>query len=319
MGHAITGVQRAVAARLREEGSELGHALDAAIAGDVRGVHRARVASRRLSEALPVAGAIVGKDFDSLRRQGRRLRRALGTVREIDVIRGVLAQEARDRSWPAALSDRIDARCVTLRDDAREELYRKIARSDALALPKRIRALAPDVERARPDARADALLASRLRTRAKGFSRALAATGILYAPEPLHALRIAVKKLRYALELAREAARLPVSTMLRELKNAQEQLGALRDLQQLQNQINAAAAAAKVDREMRVFEDWSAAIDAACRERHASFVDTMPGLERLAVPLTTEVPLRLVRARPRRLGAASPRSQARVRRLAGGR
>ena len=77
MGHAITGVQRAVAARLRDEGSELSHALDAAIAGDVRGVHRARVASRRLSEALPVAGAILGKDLDAHRRQVRRLRRAL--------------------------------------------------------------------------------------------------------------------------------------------------------------------------------------------------------------------------------------------------
>ena len=319
MGHAITGVQRAVAARLRDEGSELGHALAAGISGDVRGVHRARVASRRLSEALPVAGAILGKNLDALRRQVRRLRRALGTVREIDVIRGVLAQEARDRSWPGALSDRIDARCVTRRDHAREELRRKISRFDALGLPRRIRALAADVERARPDARADALLASRLRTRAKGLSRALAATGILYAPEALHALRIAVKKLRYSLELAREAARLPISATLRELKSAQEQLGALRDLQQLQNQIIAAAAVAKADRDMRMFEDWSSALDASCRERHATFVDTMPELERLAIPLTTEIPLRLVRARPGRLRTAAPRNQARVRRVAGGR
>jgi hypothetical protein len=43
MGHAITPLQRAVAARLREEADELGHALAAGIAGDVRGVHRARV------------------------------------------------------------------------------------------------------------------------------------------------------------------------------------------------------------------------------------------------------------------------------------
>jgi CHAD domain-containing protein len=319
MGHAITGVQRAVAARLRDEGSELGHALAAGMAGDVRGVHRARVASRRLSEALPVAAAVLGKDLDSLGRQLRRLRRALGGIREIDVIRGVLAQEAHDRGWPAALVDQIDARSVTMRDAARERLRRKISRSEALALPKRIRALAADVERAQPAARADALLASRLTTRAKAYSRALAATGVLYAPEPLHGFRIAAKKLRYTLELAREAARLPVSTTLRALKVLQDLLGALRDLQQLQNQIKSAAADAGVDRDMRIFEEWSAALDAECRERHAAFVEMMPDLNRLAGPLTTDVPLRLVRGRPGRVRSLATRSQARVRRVAGGR
>jgi CHAD domain-containing protein len=197
-------------------------------------------------------------------------------------------------------------------------MRRKMSRA-GVTLPKRIRALAPDVESVPSTARADALLASRLTARARSFARVLAATGILYAPEPLHALRIAAKKLRYTLELAREGARLPVSSTLRELKDLQDLLGSLRDLQQLQRQINAAAAAAGIDRDMRVYEAWAAALDADCRARHAAFVETMPELERLVGPLINELPLRLVRARPGRVKTLSARPHARIRRVAGGR
>jgi CHAD domain-containing protein len=310
-------LQRAVAARLREQADELGHALVTGLAGDVRGVHRARVASRRLAEAVPVAAAILGDDLDAVRRQLRRLRRALGAIREIDVIRATLAQQALDRRWPTPLVDRVDAHAVTMRDTARERMRRRVARDAAAALPKHIKALATEVEQSRSTARGDSLLASRLSTRAKGLARALAATGVLYAPEALHALRIAVKKLRYTLELAREVARLPVSAPLRELKAAQESLGGLRDVQQLQHQVNAAAAESGIAGTMRVYEAWAAQLDTECRERHAAFVQTMSELERLVGPLAVEMPLRLVRARPGRAKAVAVRRQTRSRRVAG--
>src|SRR5262245_32703337 len=61
----------------------LGRALPRARKGDVAAVHSARVATRRLREALPVlAGGKVGR---KLRKRMRRLTRALGPVRELDV------------------------------------------------------------------------------------------------------------------------------------------------------------------------------------------------------------------------------------------
>ena len=55
--------------------------------GDVKAVHQARVASRRLREVLPV----LQLDPDVLRKLSRRLRKItdrLGTVRELDVLAG---------------------------------------------------------------------------------------------------------------------------------------------------------------------------------------------------------------------------------------
>src|SRR5688572_3974307 len=250
MSHAITVVQRALAARLRDEADELARSLPTAATGDVRAVHRARVASRRLHEALPVAAAVADGDLDErLARDVRRVRRALGEVREIDVVRALLAQEALDRGWPAALVARVDARCATSRDAHRARLLHRLSRLDHHHLPDRIEALAAALDRARPSARADALLASRLRTRARGFLRALGAAGTLYSAEPLHAIRIAGKKLRYTLELGRAIARLPVSAVVRDLRAVQDLLGGLRDLQMLQAQISAAAADRGVSRQ----------------------------------------------------------------------
>ena len=60
--------------------------LPSAIAGDDRGVHQARVASRRLREAVPVlAAGLKHSKAGKASRKIRRLTRALGTVRELDV------------------------------------------------------------------------------------------------------------------------------------------------------------------------------------------------------------------------------------------
>ena len=70
-------------------------ALPDACGGDVNAVHKARVASRRLREALPVVLADVPtKKAKRLARGFRRITRALGPVREIDVTIGVLATTA---------------------------------------------------------------------------------------------------------------------------------------------------------------------------------------------------------------------------------
>ena len=71
---------------LRQRLISLLTAMPAAQSGDESSVHQARVASRRLRGALPMLNARV--DADAVNRVDRRVRkitRALGPVRELDV------------------------------------------------------------------------------------------------------------------------------------------------------------------------------------------------------------------------------------------
>ena len=67
--------------------------MPAAQAGDEISVHQARVASRRLREALPVLGARADEQaLDRAEKRVRRITRALGPVRELDVTLLLLAE-----------------------------------------------------------------------------------------------------------------------------------------------------------------------------------------------------------------------------------
>ena len=71
---------------LRQRLETLIDAMPAAQSGDVRSVHQARVATRRLREALPVLRKSLNADaIDRARQRVRRMTRALGPVRELDV------------------------------------------------------------------------------------------------------------------------------------------------------------------------------------------------------------------------------------------
>ena len=80
-------------------------------------------------------------------------------------------------------------------------------------------------------------LGSRLVRRAKALTKAIDEAGQMYAAEQLHQVRIATKKLRYALELAADAGVKAASAPLRALKRAQDTLGRLHDLQVLQTHV----------------------------------------------------------------------------------
>ena len=68
---------------IRQRLGALSRTLPSARAGDPSAIHQARVATRRLREALPVVAR--GASGRKLARGVRRLTRALGTVRELDV------------------------------------------------------------------------------------------------------------------------------------------------------------------------------------------------------------------------------------------
>jgi CHAD domain-containing protein len=93
-------------------------ALPAATSGDVSSVHRARVASRRLREVLPVLADAAGSpDLDRAGKSVRRITRALGPIRELDVALGHL-QEIGARAGVSARALAIVRRHLTVERQA---------------------------------------------------------------------------------------------------------------------------------------------------------------------------------------------------------
>jgi CHAD domain-containing protein len=70
-------------------------------------------------------------------------------------------------------------------------------------------------------------------SRAVRLSAAMADAGAMYLPERLHTVRIAMKKLRYAVELSAEISGTSRRAGLNALKRGQDLLGRLHDLQVL--------------------------------------------------------------------------------------
>ncbi|HEY6358368.1 MAG TPA: CHAD domain-containing protein, partial [Vicinamibacterales bacterium] len=78
-----------------------------ALAGEADGVHQARVAARRLREALALVTGLPKIDADLLRAEARRLRSSLGPVREADVRLALFAERAQAHRWPAVTVARV--------------------------------------------------------------------------------------------------------------------------------------------------------------------------------------------------------------------
>ncbi len=84
-------------ALLRQRLVSLLKAMPAAQAGDELSVHQARVASRRLRQALPLLGMRAdAQALDRADKRVRRITRALGPVRELDVTLLLLAELAAE-------------------------------------------------------------------------------------------------------------------------------------------------------------------------------------------------------------------------------
>jgi len=307
MGHATTGVCAALAGLIRRESRQIARQLPVAAKGDVRAVHRARVASRRLRESVPVAGLVVPRSVRRLEERLRRLTRALGAVREIDVIRDLLVHEAARHGWAPATVARVDRVCRETRDRRRRAMLAALDRIDVPKMLRGLDRLADETETDGTPARAASVLAARLRRRAGKLTAALPGVSTLYAPVPLHAVRIASKKLRYTLELARAAASVPAAAPVRDLRAVQALLGGLHDRQSLQTWLQVLAAEAPGrPRLIHELDRWIVTIEIECRRGHARFVRRLPRLERLAAQSTHEWPLMLVVNRQRRMTTNAP-------------
>jgi CHAD domain-containing protein len=300
MAHATTPIPGGLPGLLRHHTHALVEAIPRARDGHARAVHRARVASRRLREALPVAGG-VRPTAPALvaRRQLRRVTAALGDVREMDVALQTFDQEAQAHRWPPAIVRRLRHHLEGERQRRDVQMHAGLDRIDLDRLSAEITALAHGLE-ARAATAWRRRLTTRLRQRARAVVRALAALGTLYVPEPLHMARIAIKKLRYTLELAKGATGAPVASDISTLRNAQDLLGGLHDLQILQAHVQALAARAVADRRARrELERIVATFETECRARHAEFLRHRDALAALATRINREAALWIDTPRPR--------------------
>lgn len=190
-GASVTGaVAAALDARLRA----VARAVRAVAAGgaDVRRVHRLRSAARRAEAALAMLGQ-VGID-PAAGRAARRVRRRAGVVRDLDAAR---AELLKVRSIPRETR-------VVLAALAREQRAAPARELESWCAQARARKLGRSKARAAVLGHSDESVASVLRAGVADASLALErAAGSYMGDAPtLHAVRIAAKRLRYALEFA---------------------------------------------------------------------------------------------------------------------
>jgi CHAD domain-containing protein len=261
--------------------------------GDIRALHRARVASRRLRELLPV----LQLDHGTAHKLNRRLRRVtarLGTVRELDVLLLLIDELHISRRSRSAAIGRVGVAISKARDDARKRLFRHLPmgglRRIARKLDKLVDELAnqEDVEPrrsaaagAQPRRRADGAksgwrwaIEARATKRASRLRAAIDEAGAVYLPERLHDVRIAVKKLRYAVELAGDAAGVKRELDLRVLTRGQEILGRMHDLQMLIDRVRdvQASLAPPSLAVWRDLDEVVESLDEDCRRLHARYM-----------------------------------------------
>jgi CHAD domain-containing protein len=290
---------RVTSALLTRRVNALHRYLPAAVAGDDRGVHQARVASRRLREAIPVlAGGLKGSKAGKATRKIRRLTQALGKVRELDVTLLLLDElSSSDELSKAALQD-VRLHVMAERCGKREAMLTTLAHVDTDKLDRRLQSVAEAVLfDAQQGWRQE--LGARLLKRSKRLVGAIDQAGSLYAPEHLHEVRIAAKKLRYGVELASDSGLTSAAPVLRVLKRTQDNLGRLHDLQILQAHV-AAVQAAPAGRAVphEGLGAIAGRIEEECRRLHGKYVAQADLLREAAATITTGLVPRLTSRTP---------------------
>jgi len=207
--------------------------------GVPEGVHNARVASRRVRELLPLVSE--REHVTQTESLITNATRQLGTVRDLDVMIGLLDRKAA--MVPAAALAVASARRTLIGRLSHEQ--RALVKAlehldlDRLAVPSRQRhTFARSASPFRWHAPWERTLRERLGRRAGQLHDAIAhATGI-YFPNRLHSVRVAVKKLRYAVEAAAHLGAWNRPRVLKDLRKIQAGLGDLHDAEILRQRVS---------------------------------------------------------------------------------
>lgn len=218
---------------IRQRVAALSRTLPGAKKGDVHAVHQARVATRRIREALPVVAR--GRTGKSLKKSVRKLTRVLGPVRELDVALMNLDQLHAAGDVSDAARARLRQLIVEERQRLAAAMVRHVSHYNVAKLQKKALEAAgrrPSADGAGDPRRVAAAL-RRAARRAEGLRAAMENAAGIYLPDRLHQVRIAVKKLRYALEIAQDLSGSRATARINTLKRVQDLLGRMHDLEML--------------------------------------------------------------------------------------
>ena len=269
---------------IRQRLRALARSLPAARKGEPSAIHQARVATRRLREAIPVVSA--SAEGRKLERVVRRLTQSLGPVRELDVALLMLEEFSSAPDVPRA-----GVSCLqqVVREE-RRRLHADMAKAvDRCNLPrltrKAVAAAKKRDERAGPGARArdpERLAAARARAarRAERLAATIENAAGIYLPDRLHDVRIAVKKFRYAMEIARELSGSRATARILTLKKGQDLLGRMHDLEVLIARIRAVQGSPNAP-SLRLSADLDRLVrrlETECRQLHGHYIALRPAL-----------------------------------------
>jgi CHAD domain-containing protein len=273
---------------LKERLTTMLDAMPAAQAGDTRSVHHARVATRRLREALPVLRASVdAAALARVQRQVRKMTRALGPVRELDVSLAHLDELAGRNLISARALTRVRNSLARERAQRRRDMLATITPSRLERLRERLGHVRSGPETPQPAATLDEARRQVAR-RARRLTEALDRAGSLYLPDRLHAVRVAAKKLRYAMEIERELRRSRSTARLTQLKRLQDLLGRMHDFEVLIERTRRVQAEhAGSDRELTLELDTLVrTLEGECRKDHAIYMRRRPKILKLCATLS---------------------------------
>jgi CHAD domain-containing protein len=260
--------------------------------GDVRALHRTRVASRRLRELVPVL-QLGGAAARKLTRRLRRVTASLGRVRELDVLLLTIDELHVARGHRGTALGRVGVAVSKDRDRARKRLDTRLPVAEIRRVARKLDRLGEDLQLR--DAAASPSVARRWRwvvearvaRRARRLAQAIGEAGAVYLPERLHIVRVAVKKLRYAVELSNDVSGGLSDGDVRALKRAQDLLGHMHDLQMLTDRVRQAQAllAPPILSEWRDLDALVASLEDDCRRLHARYMrmrDALAAIGRVA-------------------------------------
>ena len=181
--------------------------------------------------------------IEKLSQQLGKVTKRLGKVRELDVLMLLIKELSRDGEYSSTALAQLETDVGNARKDARERLATKLPPKRLDRIVARLQRVATHLEsrdgkkhrRTIRGPRQGWLLAleARVARRATGARSAIEAAGAVYVPERLHDVRIALKKLRYAVELSAETRHQRVTAAIGALRTAQDLLGCLHDRQVL--------------------------------------------------------------------------------------
>jgi CHAD domain-containing protein len=208
------------------------HDAAARLGEDVEGVHQARVATRRLRSNLGTFAPVLrAGPTAALNKDLRWLGRALGTVRDLDVLRDRITKDVRAldplaRGDGLTLIEAIDAERAMAVEALADVLGSKRYRSLLASLA--VTAVSPPFRRS-AGLPAEEFLGAAIRDRYAALDAAVAALPAAAQDDDLHAVRILAKPTRYAAELGADVLGSQCGRFARRVTDLCDALGNLND------------------------------------------------------------------------------------------